>query len=99
MAAKSGRVPAPREFVMIYDFEQPAHLIWAPTLPPQIGVSGDEPRRFCRLRDAVRFAMEELELHIRGTASITTQSGPTLDVDLIERAYTYLRTAKAGDLW
>ena len=83
---------------MMYDFEQPASLNWVPTLPPQTGVSGDETRRFCRLRDAVRFAMEELEPHIRGTASIATEDGPTLDVGLIERAYTYLRAVKARNL-
>ena len=83
---------------MMYDFEQPASLNWVPTLPPQIGVLGDETRHFHRLRDAVRFAMEELEPHIRGTALIETEDGPTLDVNLIERAYKYLRAATTRNL-
>ena len=78
---------------MMYDFEQPANLSWVPTLPPQTGVSGNETRHFHHLRDAVRFAMEELEPHIHGTAWITTEDGPTLDVDVIERAYTHLHAA------
>ena len=78
---------------MIYDFEQPASLNWVPILPPQTNVSGDETRHFHRLGDAVRFAMEELQPHILGTARITPEIGPALDVNMIERAYAHLRAA------
>src|ERR1051326_5824529 len=55
--------------------------------PQQGAIYPGNQRSFETVRNAVRFVMEELPAHQRGTAQITTDYGMNYDIKDIESAY------------
>lgn len=70
------------------DLDQPADLLWIPANElPEAGAdwTGNQ-RHFTSLREAVRFAVEDLGIADRANVWITTEEG-NLTVEQIEQLY------------
>ena len=66
--------------------DEPATVLWHATLPPEGEVGRAQDRKFARLDDALRFAMQEVPEAVRGTVLVSKDSGD-LEIDEIEALY------------
>ncbi len=76
------------------DMDQAADVHWFNPAVPPLGPRGGERRKFESLRNAIRFAMEDLKPAVRKTAWITMDTG-SLSLQQIKQAYH----SKPSDFW
>ena len=71
--------------------ERSATVLWFNQVPAAGMVDGDTKRHFDRLADAVRFAMEEVPISVRGSARVVTDDGKlkTEEIKAIYRDLPY----------
>jgi hypothetical protein len=72
------------------DEQASANWILFPPMPESNVIYGGANRDFESVANAVRFVMEKLPVHQRGTAAINTDSGKTYKIDDIEAIYRKL---------